>query len=236
MTQEYDELSFIVDDIVKQKNKIKDDCDMECFKESVTLEQDITKKLFKGNNEKLISLLYFDAYKLFYKSEADIEAIPPYGDSYPEYVDLAVLAEVDSLEISGWLTKKHYDLDAAAGHSYSEEYNYYGSLAISYIDEYMRIIKKDHTFEQNYLQSKITIDKHAYNVLVMADDNDELRYSVYRRKNGENTLLFVSTSTTLKDDIENYISASGNLEVRSLFPQVYKESYFKEYNTPVRVR
>ena len=45
MTQEYDVLSFIVDDIVKQKNKIKDDCDMECFKESVALEQDIEHKM-----------------------------------------------------------------------------------------------------------------------------------------------------------------------------------------------
>lgn len=236
MTQYYDELSFIADDIVKQKYKMKQEYDINCFKESVSLDQRITKKLFNGNNPKLISLLYFDAYKLFYKSEADIEAIPPYGDSYPEFVDLAVLGEVGTLDVTGWITKKHYDSDAAAGHSYSEEYNYYGCLSVNYVDEYMRNIKKDYTFEQNLLQSRVSIDKHVYDVLVMADENNDLSYSVFRRIKGENVLLFVSNSANLKEDIENYVSNSGNTEIRTLFPQVYKSIYFKDYSGPVRVR
>ena len=236
MTDYFDRLSFMADDIVKQKRKIKKDFTVKNFKESVTLVQNFTNELFNGNNPKLISLLYFDAYKLFYKSHADIEAVPPYGDSYPEFVDLAVLDEVDSLSVNGWITKKHYDRDAAAGHSYNEqEYTYYGCLSISYIDEYMRNISKTSSFEQNLLRTRVYIDENVYDLLVMAIDG-ELKYSLYSRKNKEESLLLATTSSSLKDDVENYIANGGCPEIRTLFPEVYKEAYFRDYKSFTRVR
>ena len=233
----FDRLSFMADDIVKQKNKIKKNNTMNNFREGIALDQQFTNELFEGNDKKLISLLYFDMYKLFYKSHADIEAIPPYGDDYPEFVDLAVLEEVGDLNINGWVTKRHYDKNVSKGHQKNDNGSiYYGFFGINYIDEFMRNISKSCTFEENLLIIKVCIDRNIYDVFVMADDTDELKYSVYFENNNEQNLLFVSKSSTLEADVENYVRNGGNVEVRTLFPEVYKKTYFQDYSGYVRTR
>ena len=95
---------------------------------TVPVVKESLEKLFKGNQNKLINLVSYDAHSLFFEAPTEAKAMAPAGDSFEYSVDLVVdnTNQDNNNYIIGQATQRFLDRDA------SDNSIYYGSLSVTY--------------------------------------------------------------------------------------------------------
>ena len=205
--------------------------DTASFEENVNVVRELLKTLYRPNSDKLIDLLSYDAYSFFINSKNNIETT----SNYDKCLDMSVHNTKENGTFrSGYLTEAHY-----------EDGIYYGSFHVTYTAENGDEINRDFVFKDaNTLLIQNTINKtkkaivngktieevsHEVYIETIYDIEGELHYSILCPTAG-----CVCDSKSLPE-LLGVLRKSGNVRF-SLFPEVTKPEYFKDYEVVTRGR
>lgn len=248
----YDRYLFtIADEINKRKVEVPIPESDEQEEKSVSLTKKALEYLFYINQFKLVNLLSYDAYMLFFWSNEMVEA----DTSRPnELIDLKVDRSPYKPEnfISGGVTKYHSD-SSSTNPLVVKKYEYYGSLCVNYSYNSKRMTKY-YTFsrtkgengkELDSLTLTLKKDDREYKKEVVLGNNCKLFYTVYlveKGSNGKKTEPIISAS---EDDIVSAIDDyKGKKDIDLvdaanlvfLFPEIYQKIYFRNEGSSTRGR
>ena len=220
--------------------------------ERVSLTKKALEYLFYINQIKLVNLLSYDGYMLFFGSDEMVKA----DTSRPnELIDLKVDRSPEKPEtfICGGVTKYHSDSSSTSPLAV-KKYEYYGSLCVNYSYNSKRMTKY-YTFsrtkgengnELDSLTLTLIKDGRKYKKEVVLRNNCKLFYTVYlveKDLNGKiETKPIISAS---EDDIVSAIDDYKGKEdidlvdadnLVFLFPEIYEEKYFRSEGSSTRGR
>lgn len=95
-------------------------------------------------------------------------------------------------------------------------------------------IKKEGTIIVPKLSVKANVNGKLYEESVLLLPNQSLLYSI---SGGDlsRPIVYVEEQY-IKDTIESYVNSGGSKDIMFLFPELYQQDYFKEYDDVVRIR
>lgn len=220
-THVYPNLSILAHEINQYRYHVKNELSQERFKENISIVREILRKLFYPNNEELIDLLSYDAYKFFIESENDIVSLK----SCDGFLDLYVNNKGnDCLFQHGFLTRYH-----------NVEGIYQGSLNVSYVTDDGNYVEKMFKFvsdpkDGNKLLINCNIDGYMYLEIIYYNEG-KLQYNIIGP-----TLGMITSASNLDESIINHITTYKKEKEKVLFPEVFNKEYFKDYNATSRTR
>ena len=95
-------------------------------------------------------------------------------------------------------------------------------------------VKKDDNIIAPKLSVKANINGKLYEESIWLLPNQSLLYSI---SGGDLIRPIVQVEEQyINDTIESYINSGGSKDIKFLFPEIYQQDYFKEYDDVVRIR
>lgn len=232
-----DKLYDIADLVNEQKDKLRNRPNFESFEESIALVQECNNYLFVGNPVKLIKLLSYDAYSLFFNSNSDIEVKEAtYGDSLKEVVDMGVSQNKSNQNhIYGGLTSFFIDPNIKNFRDL-EKNTFYGSLNVTYVDDEIGHYSRRFSFRKERLLITTKINDKVYEEEVILSHTGVLTYYVKCDQICTDRPILVADENNINNALRSYIDENETDEIKFLFPEVFKKEYFKEFNMPQRIK
>lgn len=219
--QTYPNLSILARELNEYRYHAKKDQTSERFRENVNLVRHIIKELFKPNNEELINLLSYDAYKFFIESTDDIDAL----NSVDGFLDLSVTNKDNTSIIDHAFLTRYHDVEGT----------YYGSFKLIYNPDNDTTVVREYSFskhdkENSKLFISTTINSTNYLEIIYVE-NGKLVYNFF-----DQSLAMTITEDNREKMVVEYKTRTHNPNAIYLFPEVFNKDYFKDYGVASRTR
>lgn len=220
-------LSDIEKIVFKLKNRLSNDQSIDNFKNAIDFSREATSYFYFKNDERLINLLDYDMFNLFYNSTNDIKirSMDLKADSN-ELLDMHVPKENEE-HIYGHLTKRYVNKHPI-NISVFDNYTFYGSFEVFYINQKLSqrrfLFRKDGLVITNILNGITIIE----NIEIK---DDKIYYNIsFPLANGEHSYISVRIDN-LEDEINRFISITNFTDIKLIFPELFHKEYFECYGT-----
>lgn len=211
------EFGIIVNNLAASKDIIKDSNLSYEYRNQHLKSFVDTLKYFYGEDldDKLLDVLYHDAYKLVFESEKDI--IPSLAKD--GYVDAYVFKNTnDENSIYGHMTKK-----------IATEGNYHAQNLV-YVNG---AVSRQYSFYEDNVLMNMVIDGVVYTKVAHINEDGNVEYAVFADEENTKTFILKADSYNIQDVIGAFMDMNKGINIKLLFPELFERS---PYTLPVRTR